>query len=128
MALSIGTPTKILDNKTAAAAGATTLTDCTTVDLDAATALDLEVLVTYGSSATLAGTLKVFASYDDTNYDSDPVEQFDLPFLANTAKSQAFSVATRARYLKCQIVNNETTEANKDMTACYIYAHKQSVS
>jgi len=128
MALSIGTPTKVLDNKTAAAAGATTLTDCTTIDMDAATSLDLEVLATYGSSATLAGTVKVFASYDDSHFDSDPVEQFDLPFTTNTAKSQTYSVSTRARYLKVQVVNNESSGLNKDMTAVNVYAHKQTMS
>ena len=128
MTLSIGTPSKILDNKTAAAAGTTALADCTAIDMDAATTLDLEVLCTYGSAATLAGTLKVFASYDGMNYDTDPVEQFDLPFTANTAKSQTFSVSSSARYLKGQIINNESSGSNKDMTACYIYTHKQVVS
>jgi hypothetical protein len=127
MAISIGTPTKILDNKTAEDGAATALADCTAIDMDAAVSLDLEVLLTYGSSGTVAGILKVFASYDGTNYDSDPVEQFDLPFLANTAKSGTFSVSSRARYLKAQIVNNDSG-ANKDMTACYIYAHKQTIS
>lgn len=127
MVLAIGTPVKILDNKTAEDGSTTALADCTAIDMDAATALDLEVLLTYGSSATVAGILKVFASYDGTNYDTDPAEQFDLPFLANTAKSQTFSIASRARYLKAQIVNNDSG-ADKDMTACYIYAHKQVVS
>ena len=127
MALAIGTPVKILDNKTAEDGSYTTLTDCTTIDMDAATSLDLEVLLTYGSSGTVAGILKVFASYDDSHYDTDPVEQYDLPITANTAKSQTFSISSRARYLKCQIVNNDSG-ANKDMTACYIYAHKQTAS
>jgi hypothetical protein len=128
MTLSIGTPTKILDNKTAEDGSYTALSDCTTVDMDAAISLDLEVLVTYGSaSVTGCATLKVFASYDDTNYDTDPVEQFDLPFLINAARSQTFSIASRARYLKAQIVNTDSG-ANKDLTACYIYAHKQVVS
>lgn len=128
MTLAKGTPTKVLDNKTAAAAGTTTLTDCTTIDTDAATALALEVLVTYGSSSTLAGTLKVYGSYDDSHYDTDPVEQFDLPFLANTAKSQTFNLNPGCRYLKALITNNDSAGANKDITACYIYAHKQTVS
>jgi hypothetical protein len=127
MPLAIGTPTKILDNKTAEDGSVTALADCTAIDMDAAVSLDIEVLLTYGSSGTVAGILKVFASYDGTNYDTDPVEQFDLPFAANTAKSQTFSIASRARYLKCQIVNNDSG-ANKDMTACYIYTHKQVVS
>lgn len=128
MALSKGTPTKILDNKTAAAAGQTTLTDCTTIDTDACTGLALEVIATYGSAATLAGTLKVFGSYNDTNYDTNPIEQFDLPFTANTTKSQSFNLQPGPRYLKAQVVNNETSGANKDMTAVTVYSHKQVVS
>jgi len=128
MTLTKGTPSAILSNKTAAAAGATTLTDCTSIDTDASTTLALEVKVTYGSSATLAGTVKVFASYDDTNFDTDPVEQFDLPFTTNTTKSQTFLLTPAPRYMKVQVVNNETAEANKDMTAVYVYMHKQDVS
>jgi len=128
MTLTQGTPTKILDNKTAEDGSYTTLTDCTTIDMDAAASLDIEVLVTYGSSSvTGCAVVKVFASYDDSHYDTDPVEQFDLPFLINAAKSQTFSITTRARYLKCQIVNTDSG-ANKDLTACYIYAHKQTIS
>lgn len=128
MTLSKGTPTVVLSNKTAAAAGSTTLTDCTTIDTDACTALALEVKATYGSSATVAGTLKIFASYDDTNFDTDPIEQFDLPFTTNTTKSQSFNITPGPRYLKAQVVNNESSGSNKDMTAIYVYAHKQVVS
>lgn len=128
MTLAKGTPATILSNKTAAAAGNTTLTDCTTIDTNAAVSLALEVKATYGSAATLAGTLKIFASADDSTYDTDPVEQFDLPFLANTAKSQTFNVYPGARYLKCQIVNNESSGSNKDITAIYIYSHLQVLS
>lgn len=122
MALS-KTVATVLSNKTAAAAGATTLTDCTTIDTQGVLSLAIEVKATYGSSATLAGTLKVFASADDSTYDTDPVDAFTLPFTANTAKSQTFNIIPGARYLKCQVVNNETTGSNKDMTAVYVYSH-----
>jgi len=128
MTLAKGTPSTILSNKTAAAAGATTLTDCTTIDTDATVSVALEVKVTYGSSATLAGTLKIFASHDDTNYDTDPVEEFTLPYTTNATKSQTFVITPGPRYMKAQIVNNETAGANKDITAAYIYMHKQDVS
>jgi hypothetical protein len=128
MVISKGTPSTVLSNKTAAAAGATTLTDCTTIDTNTCIALAIEVKVTYGSAATLAGTVKIFASYDDSNYDTDPIEQFDLPFTTNTTKSQSFNVMPGPRYLKVQIVNNETAGSNKDITAAYVYAHQQDVS
>jgi hypothetical protein len=128
MAISKGTPTKILDNKTAAAAGATAQADCTAIDTDTTVALALEVTITYGSSATVAATLKIFASYDGTNFDTDPIEQFDLPFTANTTKSQSFNLIPGPRYLKAQVVNNESAGANKDATAISIWKHQQSVS
>jgi len=117
------TVSTILSNKTAAAAGATTLTDCTTIDTQGVLSLAIEVKATYGSSATLAGTLKIFASSDDSTYDTDPVDQFTMPYTTNTTKSQTFNIIPGARYLKVQVVNNETAEANKDMTAIYVYSH-----
>ena len=122
------TPVLILDNKTAAAAGATTLTDCTTIDTQGCISLAIEVKATYGSSATVAGTLKIFASYDDTNYDTDPVDTFTLPYTANSTKSQTFNIIPGARYLKCQVVNNESAGSDKDMTAVYVRSHPHVLS
>lgn len=129
MALAKGTATTILSNKTAAAAGATTLSDCTTIDTDATTNLAITVKLTYGSSATIIPTVKVFASEDDSNWDTDAFEQFDMPsLLASNTKKATFGLGHAPRYLKVQVVNNETAGANKDITAVYVYSHKQAVS
>lgn len=118
----------ILSNKTAAAAGATTLTDCTTIDTQSMVSLAIEVKATYGSSATLAGTLKIFASSDDSTYDTDPVDSLTMPYTANATKSQTFNIVPGARYLKVQVINNESAGANKDITAIYVYSHPHILS
>jgi hypothetical protein len=129
MTLAKGASTTILSNKTAAAAGSTTLSECATIDTDATSNLAITVKLTYGSSGTLVPTVKVFASEDDSNWDTDAFEQFDMPtLLASNTKKATFALAHSPRYLKVQVTNNESAGADKDITAVYVYSHKQDVS
>jgi len=129
MALAKGASTTVLSNKTAAAAGSTTTSECTTIDTDACTDLSLTVKLTYGSAATLVPTIKIWASEDDTNWDTEVYESYDFPkCTASGTLKWSFDIGHGPRYLKVQVTNNETADANKDITAIYVYTHKQAVA
>jgi hypothetical protein len=129
MALAKGASATVLSNKTAAAAGATTISECTTIDTDAATKLALTVKLTYGSAATLVPTIKLWASEDDINWDTELYESYDFPkCTASGTLKWTLDVGDGPRYIKIQVVNNESAGSNKDITAIYVYTHKQAVS
>jgi len=115
--------TKILSNKTAAASGSTTLSDCTTIDTTSVISLAIEAKATYNASATLGVRVKVFASGDDTNYGDLPIAQFDLPFAANTTKRWSRDIIPAEKYMKVQVTNLDTAQS---ATAIYVYAHAQT--
>jgi hypothetical protein len=110
----------ILSNKTAGEGAGTVLSECTTIDTAAVLMLGIECKVTYHASATLGVTVKVFASYDDTNYDTYPCDQWDMPFVADTTVSKTVSTLPAGRHLKVQVYNNDTAQ---DATAIYVYSH-----
>lgn len=124
MALS-KTVTKVVDNQTVAEAASLDLANSTAIgptDTDTVINLAIECTVTYHASATAGCTVKLFASYDGTNYDSDPYDQFDMPFTANTTKSQTFAVNPAPKYLKVGVTN---LDAAQDITAFSAWAHTQ---
>lgn len=118
--------TTILSNKTAAYNGATTtLGDCTTIDTNTTVSLAIECKCTYDSSADDGCTVQIFASGDDTNYGDNPIDEFDMPFTANTTKRWSRAVIPAERYLKVRVKNNSTVNPST-ATAIYVYAHKQT--
>jgi len=110
----------ILSNKTAAASGSTTLTDCTTIDTSACLLLGIECVVTYHASATQGVTVKIFASGDDSNYGTTEIDSFAMPFAANTTKRWSRPIIPAEKYMKVQVTNNDTGQS---ATAIYIYSH-----
>jgi hypothetical protein len=115
--------TEILSNKTAAASGSTTLSDCTTIDTTSVISLAIEARATYHASATLGVRVRVFASGDDSNYGDSPIAQFDLPFAANTTKRWSRDIIPAEKYMKVQVTNLDTAQS---ATAIYVYAHAQT--
>lgn len=122
----IKTVTKVVDNKTVAASSSLSLSDSTAIgpiSTDTLINLAIECTVTFASGATNGCTVKIFASYDGSNYDTDPYDQFDMPFAANTTKSQTFAVNPAPKYLKVGVTNNDTAQS---ISAFSAWAHTQS--
>jgi hypothetical protein len=117
--------TSILDNKTAAASASTSLADCTAIDTNGVLSLGIGYRVTYHGSATAAGVLKLFASYDGTNYDDQVYDQWTLPFLAGASYEGHYSVHPGPRYLKALVTNLDTVQS---ITGIYIYSEPQTIS
>lgn len=115
----------ILDNKTAAASNVTALSDCTAIDTNGVLALGIGYRVTYHASATAGGTLRLYASYDGTNYDDQVYDQWTLPFAAGASYEGHYSVHPGPRYLKAQVANSDTGQS---ITAVYVYSEPQTVS
>jgi hypothetical protein len=110
----------ILSNKTAAASGSTTLSDCTTLDTSDVLMLGIDASANYHASATSGVTVKVFASRDDSSYNLNPCDEWDLPFVAGTVVSKTVPVIPAGRYLKVQVTNKDTGQS---ATQIYVYAH-----
>jgi len=120
------TVTKVVDNQTVNASSSLALSNSTAIgptSTDTLINLAIECTVTYNASATSGCTVKLYASYDGTNYDSDPYDQFDMPFTANTTKSQTFAVNPAPKYLKVGVTNNDTGQS---ITAFSAWAHTQA--
>ena len=115
--------TKVVDGETITASSSLDLAESTTIDTTTIINLAIECTVTYHASATLGCTVKLFASYDGTNFDTDPYDQFDMPFTANTTKSQTFAVNPAPKYLKVGVTNNSTGQS---ITAFSAWAHTQA--
>lgn len=120
------TVTKVVDNQTVAESASLDLANSTAIgptSTDTLINLAIEITVAYNASATAGCTVKLFASYDGTNYDTDPYDQFDMPFTANTTKSQTFAVNPAPKYLKVGVTNLDTAQ---DITAFSAWAHTQA--
>lgn len=121
MALS-KTSTKILDNKTANASSSTSLGDCTAVDLSTAVQMAIDVELTFNASATAGATVKVYASDDNSVWDTTPYDQFDIAVSAGNAVKAHFAILPAPKYLKALITNLDATYS---ITAINIYAIPQ---
>jgi hypothetical protein len=100
------------------------IASCTAADCSAVIVADVECVCTYAASSTLAATVKIYASSDGTNYGSQPVDQFTMPFVTNTTQRWSKTVIPSAKYLKATIKNNDT--GNYHLTAVYVYITTQA--
>ena len=117
---------KVVDNQTVGSSSSLSLANSTAIgptDTSALINLAIECTVTYNASATLGCTVKLYASYDGTNWDTDPYDQFDMPFTAGATKSQTFAVNPAPKYLKVGVTNNDTGQS---ITAFSAWAHTQA--
>lgn len=118
------TATPILSGKTAAASGSTVVSECSAIDTSQATnACAIEVLLTFHASATLGATLKLYGSYDGTNWDTDTYAECSIAYTSG-ARSQSFAIVPGPKYLKAQITNLDTAQS---ITAITIYSHIQTL-
>lgn len=123
--LTWGTPAKIIDAVTVNAGAESSLS--TEADLDSCVGVyGISVQSTFNASATEGGVLRVYPSYDGTNYSSEPVEIADISKLnVGSANQQHFYFPISCRKVKVTIENSDDTYA---ITAVSVWAHKQLFS
>ena len=122
MALTKSISTQV-SNQTVAAATEYALASITGVDCSTALIADIEGLCTYNASGTTAAIIRVYSSQDGTNYGSSPVDQFTMPFAANTTKRWSKTIVPSAKYLKVTVYN---ADASYSITAAYVYLTTQA--
>lgn len=123
MALSWGTPTKIIDNTTAAAEAETS--QSTAVDLESCVGVvGFSVQCTFNASATAGAVFKVYPSYDGTNYADTPVEKalIEKKDLGNPSEEHVYFPIS-CRKMKVSV---ENLDAAQSLTAISVWAHKQT--
>lgn len=116
------TSTKILDNKTANASSSTSLSDCTAVNLSTAVQLAIDVEMTFNASATQGATVRVYASDDNSEYDTIPYDQFDVAVSAGNAVKAHFAVLPAPKYIKVSVTNLDTAQS---LTGISVYSIPQ---
>jgi len=112
-----------VSNQTVAAATEYALSSITAVDCSAVLIADIEGLCTYNASGTTAAIIRVYASQDNSNWGSSPVDQFTMPFAANTTKRWSKTIVPSAKYLKVTVYN---ADASYSITAAYVYLTTQA--
>ena len=122
MALTKSVSTQV-SNQTVAAATEYALSSITAVDCSAVLIADIEGLCTYNASGTTAAIIRVYASQDNSNWGSSPVDQFTMPFAANTTKQWSKTIVPSAKYLKVTVYN---ADASYSITAAYVYLTTQA--
>ena len=105
------TVTDLLTSQTVNASAESTLGNSAQLDLDGVESLAITVDATYNSSATQGVTVKVFTSYDGTNYDDDIFDSFDPSFSAGSSVQKTVAVDPSARYLKVTVQNKDTGQS-----------------
>ena len=122
MALTKSVSTQV-SNQTVAAATEYALSSITAVDCSAVLIADIEGLCTYNASGTTAAIIRVYASQDNSNWGSSPVDQFTMPFAANTTKRWSKTIVPSAKYLKVTVYYADATYS---ITAAYVYLTTQA--
>ena len=107
-----------VSNQTVAADTLYALSSITATDCSEAILADVEGVCTYHASGTKAAVVRVYASSDNSNWGSEPVDQFTMPFKANTTKRWSKTIIPSAKYIKCTIYN---ADAEQSITAAYVY-------
>jgi hypothetical protein len=127
MTLEKAAPTVVLSNATCAINDIIAISGVTAFDTSTAIQVACEVLCTYNSAATAGGRLEIYGSVDGTNYTTDPIAVYDLPFTANVTKRAEFSILSAPKYIKPTIRNLDGT-AGHTITAVYISLQAQTVA
>lgn len=95
-----------------AAASSSTAADCTALDLGRTIALFFELEATFDASATDGLTIKWYASYDNTNWDtSEWVVDSVAVSAGNTIRVPLNPINPSPMYLRAIITNNDATYA-----------------
>lgn len=112
-----------VSNQTVAKATEYALASITATDCTAALIADVEGVCKFHASATAGAVVRVYASSDNSNWGSSPVDSFTMPFAAGTTKRWSKTIIPSAKYLKCTIYNSD---AAQDITAAYVYLTYQT--
>lgn len=125
MALSWGTPTKIIDNVSAAAE--TETSQSSEVDLESCVGVvGFSVQTTFNAAATKGAVLNVYPSYDGTNYADTPVETAGISAKDLGAASEVHTYfPISCRKMKVTVENLDTVQS---ITAISVWAHKQTLT
>jgi hypothetical protein len=83
------------------------LSSITAVDLSAVLLVDVEAVVAYNASGTIAAIVRIYASSDNTNWGSSPADQFTMPITAGATIRWSKAVIPSMKYLKATIFNNQ---------------------
>lgn len=111
------TVTTILSGATVPADGETTLGACTELDLDAAVQVEVEVVATYGATATAGAIVRVWAAAATGDYTTDPIDEYALSFTAGATIRESFQTRASPRYLKVTVLNEDPAVAVSAVTA-----------
>jgi hypothetical protein len=95
----------------------------TAVDLSTALQAEVTAEVTYNASATLGATIRVYTSRDNTNWDTYPAEEIDMPFTAGATVRYSSQISAAAKYVKATVKNLDTAQ---DITAASTYITTQA--
>lgn len=125
MALSWGTPVKIIDAVTIAAGAASSLS--TEVDLDSCVGVvGFSIQKTFNASATYGAVISVYPSYDGTNFASTAVEVAYLSVTgAGGSSEEHVYFPISCRKMKVKVSNSSSTYS---LTGVSVWAHKQTFS
>lgn len=96
------------------------LSSITAVDCTAAIMADIEAVVVYNASATVAAIVRIYASSDNTNWGSSPVDQFTMPITAGQTIRWSKAVIPSMKYMKATIFNNQGASTYHITGTCYI--------
>jgi len=106
------TVTKIIDGISLLGASTSTLSQCTTIDTSSVVYLEIEAVATYHTSAASGVSIAVYGATSDSEsvYTTYPIEQFNLPFTANTTQRWSRYVAPGEKYMRVLVDNLEDTQ------------------
>jgi hypothetical protein len=85
------------------------LSSITAVDLSAVLLVDVEAVVVYTAPGTIAAICRIYASSDNTNWTSVPVDQFTVSatVIAGQTIRLSKTVVPSMKYMKATIFNNQ---------------------
>lgn len=102
----------MIDLSTLAAASSSTAADCAALDLSRTIALFFEVEATFDASATDGLTIKWYASYDNSNWDTSEWLTDSVAVSAgNTVRVPLNPIEPSPMYLRATITNDDATYA-----------------
>jgi hypothetical protein len=94
-------------------------------DLTYATACAVEVKCTFAAGATNGAIVHIYASGNNTDYDTGAYDEFDIPVTAGETVQYTFPIIPSPKYIKIGVENLDPVES---ITALYVYTVIQVVS
>ena len=85
------------------------LSACTAIDLADTVQLAFTISNEYNVSNVSAARIKLYTSYNNATWDTDPYATFDNDFVASATKQTTVPVCPDPRYMKVRVENQNTT-------------------